>query len=124
MPRGGRRENAGKKSTWESGKSFADTKVIRVPTEFADQLLQMAHKLDAGEQIDLVTKSKASTQEELPKQIEELQQRINQLEFQLDHANLEKKRDRALEVLNVGASAARYKDAKKVLNAFIKILKP
>jgi hypothetical protein len=82
MPRGGRRENAGKKSSWGSGRSFAETKVIRVPTEFADQLLGMAHKLDAGEQIDLVTNSGEFTQEEVidldTKSIQEENEKLKQ----------------------------------------------
>ncbi len=125
MPRGGRRENAGKKSTWDSGRSFADTKVIRVPTEFTDQLLELAHKLDAGEQIDLVTNSEEFAQEDtedLQVRIDELQQRINQLEFQLSHANLEEKRDRVLASLKRGTSSPEYKGAKKALGNFIKML--
>lgn len=56
MPRGGRREKSGRRSTWNSGCSFGDTKLIRVPRAIADQLLEIAHKIDAGESLDLVTK--------------------------------------------------------------------
>lgn len=125
MPRGGRRENAGKKSTWGSGRSFAETKVIRVPTEFADQLLEIAHKLDAGESIDLVTDSKEFIQEnteDLEGRIDELQQQINQLEFQLSNVNLEIKRVRALELLRRGKQSSEYKGAKKALAIFIEML--
>jgi hypothetical protein len=58
MNRGGYRTNAGRKSTWKSGRNFEQTKLIRVPTEFASQLLEIAHKLDAGETTYLVTESK------------------------------------------------------------------
>jgi uncharacterized protein YlxW (UPF0749 family) len=124
MPRGGRRENAGKKSTWSSGRSFAETKVIRVPTEFAEQLLDVARRLDAGESIELVTNSIEANQEveALRKQVEELQERVNQLESRLSGSSLKVKRDRALASLNMGAAAARYKDATKVLNVFIRSL--
>lgn len=124
MPRGGRRENAGKKSRWESGRSFAETKVIRVPIEFAEQLLDMAHKLDAGETTEIETNSKEAAEEieNLTEQVEKLQERVNQLESQLSNALLKEKRDRALAALNMGAAAARYKDAKKVLDVFIKSL--
>ena len=124
MPRGGRRENAGKKSRWESGRTFAETKVIRVPTEFAEQLLDIARRLDAGESIESATNSIEATNgvENLTEQIESLQERINHLELQLNRSLLNEKRDRALAALNMGASAARYKDAKKVLDAFIKSL--
>ena len=56
--RGGFRENAGRKTGWPSGCGFDKTKIIRVPKEFAEQLLQIAHKLDAGEFLDLVTDSR------------------------------------------------------------------
>lgn len=56
MPRGGHRERAGRKSTWKSGCSFGETKLIRVPQRIAGELLVIAHKLDAGESLDLVTK--------------------------------------------------------------------
>lgn len=55
--RGGVRENAGRKTSWVSGRRFDRTKPIRVPIEFADQLLAIAHKLDAGETLDSVTKT-------------------------------------------------------------------
>ena len=57
MPRGGRREKAGRKSSWVSGCKFEDTKLIRVPATIAGELLEIAHKLDSGEIIDLETKS-------------------------------------------------------------------
>jgi hypothetical protein len=56
MPRGGHREKAGRPSTWKSGCKFSETKLIRVPAAIADQLLEIAHKLDSGETLDLVTK--------------------------------------------------------------------
>jgi hypothetical protein len=57
MPRGGRREKSGRKSSWVSGCKFEETKLIRVPVAVADRLLEIAHKLDSGEVIDLETKS-------------------------------------------------------------------
>ncbi|BAY89801.1 MULTISPECIES: hypothetical protein [unclassified Tolypothrix] len=64
-PRGGYRENAGRKSGW----NHKDTCTIRIPKEFASQLVEIARRLDQGEKIDndtefinrekdLVTKSK------------------------------------------------------------------
>ena len=47
MPRGGKREGAGAKFKWKHGK----TKTIRVPVELADQLLELAKKLDEGETV-------------------------------------------------------------------------
>jgi hypothetical protein len=56
MPRGGRRDGSGRKSTWVSGCKFEDTKLIRVPVSISDKVLKIAHKLDSGESIDLVAK--------------------------------------------------------------------
>jgi hypothetical protein len=44
MTRGGAREGAGGKSTWNNGK----TKTIRVPEALADQVLEYAKRLDKG----------------------------------------------------------------------------
>jgi len=57
MVRGGYREKAGRKSTWVSGCKFEETKLIRVPIAISDRVLEIAHKLDNGEVIDLVTDS-------------------------------------------------------------------
>jgi hypothetical protein len=55
MPHGGKRTGAGRKSTWRSGCPFTETKLIRVPIAIAEQILEIAHRLDAGEKFDLVT---------------------------------------------------------------------
>ena len=57
MPRGGKREGAGRKSTWVSGRKVEQTTLIRVPEEFAEQLLLIAHKLDSGETFDFLAES-------------------------------------------------------------------
>jgi hypothetical protein len=57
MARGGQRDGAGRKSTWSSGCKFEQTKLIRVPSIISDKVLEIAHKLDSGEAIDLETKS-------------------------------------------------------------------
>ena len=54
--RGGKRENAGRKSIWNN----KDTITIRVPRLIAAQVLELAHRLDSGENIELDTKSKSS----------------------------------------------------------------
>lgn len=53
MPRGGHRENAGRKASWKN----SETQVIRVPRIFVPQLIQIAKDLDEGKALDLVTKS-------------------------------------------------------------------
>src|SRR5436190_9662955 len=56
MSRGGKREKAGRPSSWASGCKFEDTKLIRVPAAIADRLLEIAHRLDANEFFELETK--------------------------------------------------------------------
>lgn len=51
--RGGRRENAGRKATW----NHKDTITIRVPKVIATQVMEVARRLDCGEHIDFVAKS-------------------------------------------------------------------
>lgn len=58
MPRGGSREGAGRPSLWKSGCKFEDTKLIRVPFEIADRVLEYARRLDAGEIDEVSTKPK------------------------------------------------------------------
>ncbi len=53
MPRGGYRENAGRKKKWKHG----ETTSIRVPISLADQILEIAHKIDEGIKIENDTKS-------------------------------------------------------------------
>jgi hypothetical protein len=57
MVHGGVRSGAGRKTSWSSGCTFAETKLIRVPIVISDKLLELAHSLDSGEQIEIVTKS-------------------------------------------------------------------
>lgn len=54
MPRGGHREGAGRKSAWK----HRETTVIRVPKVFAEHLLEIAQRLDNGDKIEFVSKSK------------------------------------------------------------------
>jgi hypothetical protein len=58
MAQGGKRTGAGRKSTWQSGCPFTETKLIRVPIAIAEKVLDIAHRLDAGETIDINTPSK------------------------------------------------------------------
>ena len=76
MPRGGRREGAGRKTKWESGCTFAETVVIRVPGGLKNEILELAHRLDAGEQI-------AFDSDELRERNEFLEARVTELEGKL-----------------------------------------
>ena len=58
MPRGGFRENAGRKSGWNN----TETQVIRVPKSLAPQLIEIARKLNNGEAFELVTESKTEAE--------------------------------------------------------------
>jgi hypothetical protein len=48
MPRGGKREGSGPKSNWKHGK----TKTIRVPISLADDILNIARRLDGQQAVD------------------------------------------------------------------------
>jgi hypothetical protein len=48
MPRGGARENSGRKPKWNLG----ETKAIRVPIAIADTLLDIAKRMDNGENLN------------------------------------------------------------------------
>jgi hypothetical protein len=52
--RGGQRDGAGRKSAWRNG----ETQTIRVPKVLADQILEIAKRLDSGEVIEFVSESK------------------------------------------------------------------
>jgi hypothetical protein len=60
MPRGGHRDNAGRKSEWASS---SQTRPIRVPNWMAEQVLEFARKLDNGETIDIVHNQTSQGQE-------------------------------------------------------------
>lgn len=47
MTRGGSRINAGRRSTWASGCTFQETKLVRVPKRLVSELLEFAHERDA-----------------------------------------------------------------------------
>lgn len=59
MPRGGARENSGRKPKWNLG----ETKAIRVPVAIADTILEIARRLDDGEKLEsiIIPKSDATT---------------------------------------------------------------
>ena len=58
MPRGGYRENSGRKPKWNLG----ETKAVRIPVAIADTILEVARRLDEGEQIEsiIIPKSEAN----------------------------------------------------------------
>lgn len=93
MASGGYRSNAGRKSTWVSGRAFKDTATIRVPKEFKETLLEIAKKLDAGEPFDLDTKTKADELQELKSKLLEVELRKQQLNEDVKkyHLDLETK---------------------------------
>jgi hypothetical protein len=49
MGRGGKRENSGRRSNWQSS---SETKAIRVPEWMIDDLMKVAKQLDEGESIN------------------------------------------------------------------------
>ncbi len=58
MPRGGARDNSGRKPKWNLG----ETKAIRVPVAIADTILEIAKRIDEGENPEsiIIPKSEAT----------------------------------------------------------------
>lgn len=50
MPRGGARENSGRKPKWNLG----ETKAIRIPVAIADTILEIARRMDEGEKLESI----------------------------------------------------------------------
>ena len=59
FPRQISRENAGRKSNWKN----KDTITIRVPRAIVFQVIDLAHRIDSGETIELDTESRAAQNE-------------------------------------------------------------
>jgi predicted RNase H-like HicB family nuclease len=61
MPRGGARENSGRKPKWNLG----ETKAIRVPVAIADTIMEIARRIDEGEKPEsiIIAKSEATTRQ-------------------------------------------------------------
>lgn len=64
--RGGYRENAGRKSSW----NHKDTCTIRIPKPFAEQLVELARRLDNGEITDTETESNLPNHDLVTKSIQ------------------------------------------------------
>lgn len=136
MPRGGAREGAGRRSSWASGCKFEDTKLIRVPAILADRLLEFAHELDRGIDIELENRK-------LEKQVEVLSKKVESLELSssLDlplfprriqpndsvtyskkvfQQSLEQLGEEILQALNMGQQSNTYRRVKKALDRGIR----
>lgn len=146
--RGGTREGAGRKSSWVSGCRQEETKLMRVPGKLVGQLNEIAHRLDAGETIDLDTKSIKEENQKLKQEIDLLKQRLSQSSDEVKRLKAEKERnsgqlelfnmnpapalpskevfnkirDRCLKKLSVGKQSKQYSEVKEVFNDFIGIL--
>ena len=139
MPRGGAREGAGRKTQWVSGCSFSETTVIRIPRAIKEQVLEIAHRLDAGEEIDLVSnsiqernqylenrvvtleKELSRSQQKLAKKMELLKnpsRESKQLELNLesDPSFLEILKKNVLKALQMGSQSKAYKRVEKALD--------
>lgn len=84
MPRGGKREKAGRKTTWESGVKFEETSPIRVPNHIKDKLLEIAHRLDAGEDFDSVSNSNKHRLQELELENQRLFEQVKTYHLDLE----------------------------------------
>jgi len=68
--RGGKRENAGRKSNWKN----QDTITIRVPRAIGSRVIEIAHRIDSGETIELDTKSRTTQNETITQSNQEEQE--------------------------------------------------
>lgn len=140
MPRGGYHPHAerwGRKSAWNNG---SVTKTIRVPSALADRVLDIAHRLDEGENIDFDTKASEQVSvlkaklEQLRSERNQLDREVNQLHAKIGDRDLaltnlkeqpqqqldfEAIRDRALTKLKLGKQAPEYKRAKKYMDLLL-----
>lgn len=124
MPRGGRRKGAGRKTQWESGCSFSETVVIRIPKVLKNELLEIAHRLDAGEEIDLVSKSIRERNDylegkviELEKKSQDFEEQPLQLEMNLPSNDFwHGFKASILKALSMGSQSKTYKRVEQALN--------
>ena len=124
MPRGGRREGAGRKTQWESGCTFAETTVIRVPKVLRDEILELAHRLDAGEEIDLEAKSIKKHNKYLESKVLDLQRKLQEIESKprqleigfRDSEFWDNFKRNILKSLEMGSQSKIYKRLEKALN--------
>ena len=124
MSRGGRRKGAGRKTQWESGCSFAETTVVRVPKVLKNELLEIAHRLDAGEEIDLVSKSIKQRNEYLEGKVLELENKLQEAQSQPLQLEMNFSSDdfwssfkaNILRALSMGSQSKTYKRVEQALN--------
>ena len=125
MPRGGRREGSGRKSQWASGCSFSETTLIRIPKVIRDRVLEIAHRLDAGEKIELVTVSIKERNQyleqkvaELEKQLLETKKQSSQLQLPIDVNSdfWNGFRNSILKSLRMGSQSKTYQRVKQAIN--------
>lgn len=130
MARGGKRDNAGRKSTWASGCTREDTTPIRVPKYLKDKIDDYAHRLDAGEDLDCVVESLQDRIAVLEKELEVVKLSSEQhststlISQTLDKEKLYKLRDRVLAngVGKYASTSPLVKEVKKKFTDFIKAL--
>lgn len=133
MTRGGKRQNAGRPSTWHSGCTRNDTTPIRVPKAIVDKVNDYAHRLDAGEDLDCVVKILEAKLDALQAELDKLQaiSDLKQVDSRPDNKIhlperqvLYKIRDKVLE-RGIGKYASHSpmgKEVSKKFQEFIKIL--
>lgn len=132
MARGGKRENAGRPSTWHSGCTRNDTTPIRVPKAIATKVNNYAHKLDAGEDLDCVVKSLEEKINVLQAELDKFRStsdlgqadKLNSRIYLPDRKVLYKIRDKVLEkgIGKYGRQSPVVKEVSKKFQEFIKIL--
>ena len=122
MPRGGKREGAGRKSGWASGCKKKDTQTMRIPIHILKEVYEAAHRLDAGEKIDWDVQSKIRV---LEQKVKDLESELNKGQLEIVYETgmtkkeLEEHKLKALSFLKVGKQSTYYKRGKEALEYFI-----
>lgn len=77
---GGFREGSGRKNPWASQTRKDDCKSIRVPANIVDRLMQVAHYIDAGGDINIHTSDEDTTEKTTSKEDDKLEKIIQIVE--------------------------------------------
>jgi uncharacterized protein YdeI (BOF family) len=78
---GGFREGSGRKNPWASQTKIEDCKSIRVPGQIVDRLMQVAHYIDAGGEVNIYTSDEDATEKTISKEDDKLEKIIQIVEL-------------------------------------------
>jgi hypothetical protein len=77
---GGFRKGSGRKNPWVSQTKIEDCKSIRVPEKIVDRLMQIAHYIDAGGEVNINTPDQVIIEKTISKEDDKLEKIIQIVE--------------------------------------------